>query len=66
KKRAIVAVGHSILVIAYHMLRKRQPYRELGHDFFDQRKRDTTVRHLIRRLEKLGVEVPDPTMAVVS
>ncbi|MEZ4613047.1 MAG: IS110 family transposase [Caldilineaceae bacterium] len=66
KKRAIVAVGHSILVIAYHMLRKRQPYRELGHDFFDQRKRDTTVRHLIRRLEKLGVEVPDQAPAVVS
>lgn len=66
KKRAIVAVGHSIIVIAYHILRDRQPYYELGHDFFDQRKRDSTVRHLIHRLEKLGVEVPDPMTAVAS
>lgn len=66
KKRAIVAVGHSIIVIAYHMLRNRQPYQELGHEFLDHRKRDATIRHLVRRLEKLGVEVPDPMLAVVS
>jgi transposase len=66
KKRAIVAVGHSILVIAYHLLHKREPYRELGHDRFDQRKRDTTVRHLLRRLDKLGVEVTQVTVPAVS
>ena len=66
KKRAIVAVGHSILVIAYHLLHKRKPYHELGHDLFDQRKRDTTVRHLLRRLDKLGVEVTQVTAPVVS
>ena len=66
KKRAIVAVGHSILVIAYHMLQKREPYREFGHELFDQRKQDATVRHLIRRLDKLGVQVTQVTAPVVS
>ena len=66
KRRAIVAVGHSILVMAYHMLRKHEPYHELGHDFFDQRRRDSTVRHLFRRLEKLGVEVTEVTAPVAS
>ena len=66
KKRAIIAVGHSILVIAYHMLCKHEPYQEMGHDFFDQRQRDSTVRHLLRRLEKLGVEVTEVAATVAA
>jgi transposase len=53
KKRAIVAVAHSMLVSAYHMLTHQQPYHELGGDYFDQRKKEAKVSHLIRRLEKL-------------
>lgn len=53
KKRAIVAVAHSILVSAYHMLTHRQPYHELGGDYLDQRKKEAKVSYLIRRLEKL-------------
>jgi transposase len=53
KKRAIVAVAHSMLVSAYHMLTHRQPYHELGGDYFDQRKKEAKVSYLIRRLEKL-------------
>jgi transposase len=53
KKRAIVAVAHSMLVSAYHMLSKRQPYQELGGDYFDRRKREKKVGYHIRRLEKL-------------
>ena len=54
RKRAAVAVGHSILVIAYQVLRKREPYRDLGVDYFDQRNRQALERSLIRRLEALG------------
>jgi transposase len=53
KKRAIVAVAHAILVSVWHMLTYRQPYRELGGDYFDQRKKEVKVSYLIRRLEKL-------------
>ena len=53
KKRAIVAVAHSMLVSAWHMLTYQQPYQELGGDYFDQRKKETKVRSLVRRLEKL-------------
>jgi transposase len=48
-----VAVAHSMWVSAYHMLSDRQPYHELGGDYFDQRKKETKVSYLIRRLEKL-------------
>jgi transposase len=53
KKRAIVAVAHSMLVSAWHILTHRQPYHELGGDYFDQRKKETKVNYLIRQLEKL-------------
>lgn len=36
KKKTIVAVAHTILVIAYHMLKKNCPYEELGADYFDR------------------------------
>jgi transposase len=57
KKRAVIAVAHSILVILYHMLRQRQPYHELGSNFFDQRDKTGLQRRLVQRLEKLGYTV---------
>lgn len=57
KKRAVVAVGHSILVIAYHLLSKREPYRDLGVTYCDQRARHAVERRLVRRLEGLGYTV---------
>jgi len=53
KKRAIVAIARSILVSIWHMLTLRQPYQELGEEFFDERKKEATVSYLTRRLEKL-------------
>lgn len=57
KKRAIVAVAHSILVIAYHVIQKREPYQELGGDYFDKRDAEVTKQRLVMRLEKLGYQV---------
>jgi transposase len=56
-KKAMVAVGHSILVIIYHVLRDQKAYSELGGNYFDERNRQATERRLVRRLEKLGYEV---------
>jgi transposase len=57
KKKALVAVGHTILVIAYHLLRDQTDYRDLGHLYFDQRDRDRLSHRLIKRLEALGYTV---------
>lgn len=57
KKRAIVAVAHSILVIVYHVIQCKEPYRELGGDYFDQRRPETTANRLVKRLERLGYQV---------
>jgi transposase len=57
KKRAIVAVAHTILVIVFHMLKNQQPYRDLGADYFDRRNSEQLRRSLVRRLEGLGLKV---------
>ncbi len=57
KKRAIVALGHTILVVAYHMLKDESDYCDLGSDYFEHRRRDRTAQHLVSRLEGLGYEV---------
>ncbi len=57
KKRAAVAVAHSILVIAYHIIRDGTHYFERGAAFFDQRKADVLQRQLVQRLERLGLKV---------
>jgi transposase len=57
KKRAVLAVAHSILVIAYYMLQRKEPYREAGADFFDRLQPEDTARRLVKRLEHLGYHV---------
>ncbi len=57
KKRALVALGHTILVIVYHILTRRQPYHELGVAYFDQLERQRVEQRLVRRLERLGYTV---------
>jgi transposase len=56
-KRAAVAVGHSILVSAYHLLRDGEDYHELGGSYFDERDRHAVERRLVGRLEGLGYTV---------
>jgi len=57
KKRALIAVGHAILVIAYYMLSRHQNYLDLGGNYFDERDRHAAENRLIRRLQSLGYQV---------
>jgi transposase len=68
QKKAILAVAHSILVIAYHLIRRQEAYRELGGDYFDKRRPEVTARRLVRRLTQLGYQVSlqSPPAAVAA
>jgi len=57
KYKAAVAVAHSVLVIAYHVLKTGRPYSELGADYFDQLDAGRIERHHVKRLQQLGYEV---------
>jgi transposase len=57
KKRALLAVGHSILVIIYHMLRRDVAYQDLGAEYFDRLEPERLKRYLVKRLERLGYRI---------
>ena len=57
-KKAIIAVAHSILVIAYHLLQRGKPYDELGGDYFIERQnKQAYQRRLVKQLERMGYQV---------
>ena len=56
-KRAIMAVAHRLLIIAYHVIARREPYHELGADYLERRRPAAVVDRLLQRLRQLGVDV---------
>jgi len=57
RKRAIVAVAHSLVVIIYQMLKRGTTYQDLGSTYFEQRDRQAVTRRAVSRLERLGYQV---------
>ncbi|MEB2309952.1 MAG: transposase [Candidatus Brocadiaceae bacterium] len=62
-REALIAVGHKILIACYHILKQRVPYRELGRDSLDERRKDKITKSYVKRLTSLGYQV---TLAEVA
>jgi transposase len=56
-KRAIVAIGHKILVLAHYMLQHNTPFRELGAEYYQRLRAPSFSQSLVRRLQRLGFQV---------
>ncbi len=56
-KRAIIAVAHRILIAIYHMLKKHEPYKDLGVTYLDERNKPKVVSRMKHRIEQLGYRV---------
>jgi hypothetical protein len=57
RKKALIAVAHTLLVIIYNMLKKQTPYTELGADYLDRHAPERLTQQLVKRLESLGHKV---------
>ena len=57
KKKASMAVGHSILVIVWYLLTEDCDYRDLGGDFFIRRDTDRARQQAVAQLQALGYHV---------
>ena len=66
KNKAVVAVGHTILVISYQVLLKRESYQELGGDYFDRQNVQAQKWRLIGKLESLGLKVTVEELEVAA
>jgi len=63
KKRTIVAVAHAILVIAYHLIKEKKDFVELGAGYVDEKKREAQLKYYQKRIEELGAEIPESKSA---
>lgn len=62
KNRAVIAVAHTLLVIAYCILTRRQPYRKTEEEQLNERAKARSIRYHLRCLVSLGVPVdPGPS-----
>ena len=57
KKRALVAIAHKILQIAYYIIKNKESYKELGGNYLELLREHRIVKRLTKRLNKLGYEV---------
>ncbi|MGV2830158.1 hypothetical protein [Myxosarcina sp. GI1(2024)] len=54
-------MAHSILIIAYHIIQRRESYQDLGADYFDKQRPEKNAKRLVKRLQNLGYEVSLPS-----
>lgn len=59
KKRALIAVGHKILIAAYFILKDKQVYKELGAEFLEEKKKNKQAITIINKLKELGYDVDE-------
>lgn len=57
KKRAIIAVGHKILIAAYFIIKNKVSYNELGVDYLNNFRKDKLVEYYKKQLEKLDPNI---------
>lgn len=57
KKRALIAVGHKILIAAYFILKDKTPYKELGGEYLENRKKDKQIQRYLDKLKDLGLNI---------
>ena len=57
KKRALVALAHTLVGIIYRVLKEGKEYAELGADYFDRLEKERLTKRLVERLERLGHKV---------
>ena len=68
-KKAVVALAHALLVIIYHVIARRQPYHELGEDYFQRLDPAARAQRLVHQLTHLGFDVQiqaHPTMMTTT
>ena len=63
KKRAILAVAHSMLIAIYHILKDDVTYRELGADYYNQFNKESKINAYLKKLKALGWQAPTATVA---
>lgn len=58
KKRAYVAVAHSMLITIYHILKEGTAFKDFGAEYYNQFNKERKINAYLRKLKALGWEAP--------
>ena len=58
KKKAILAVAHSMLIAIYHILKNNVPFKDLGSDYYNQFNTESKINAYLKKLKALGWSIP--------
>lgn len=65
KKKAIVAVGHKIIIASYHIIKNKEAYKEpILHN--NPKRRNKQVNNLLNKLKELGFEIRQEELIAVA
>jgi len=59
KKRALIAIGHKILCAAYHIIKNKEPFKDLGYEYLAERKKKNRLEYLKRELKEHGYKIEE-------
>lgn len=66
RKRAYVAVAHSMLIAIYHILKEKVDFKYLGAQYYNQFNRERKISAYLKKLESLGCEIPDTVAGLTA
>jgi len=66
KKRALIAVGHKILIATYFILKDKVKYKELGAEFLQDIKKDKQAKYYLKKLKEIGIEIEEKYIEQVA
>lgn len=58
KKRAYVAVAHSMLIAIYHILKNKVLFKDLGAEYYNQFNKERKINAYLKKLKALGWQAP--------
>lgn len=65
KKKAIVAVGHKIIIASYHIIKNKEAYKEpILHN--NPKRKNKQVNNLLNKLKELGLEIKQEELIAVA
>ena len=57
RKKALIAIGHKILCASYFIIKNKESFKELGYEYFIERKKKNRVEYLKRELKEFGLKI---------
>lgn len=57
RKIALLAIGHKILCASYFVIKNKESFKELGYEYFIERRKKTRVEYLKRELKEFGFKI---------